>query len=427
MLSCIYQERKIYAFETPDNIRDLSNQRVLLCPGCGAPVIFHRLTEKKRAYFAHKSLSGCTFCDDETEEKKMIKEHWYKRLKELYPSAKIELEEVYFINDKKYISDIVISHSNNQKWALEIVCNNVKEGVWEAKQDYYISSGIQDIWILGYSLHRYGRSDCDTDYEKHRLKFIERAIFEDTDQELVYFDANNEEIVLLPRKTISNINYENTFVTESRYFNNNLFVKEQRYKLTEVSFSNDGDIITPYIDLISKAIEKEKLYEIKNRSQNIKREPKIEVISPYSSQSRPKIDTFTSKLLEDNRRKEKYLFGEGKKDWERLATKLGIRTNNWPDYLNIDLAGFNLLFKFDNRLWQGWIFLEFIKNKDPGTVINPNTIVNYIKSHWPSLLQNTYDNSSNLGNAIYSYLSIIASRNIIADTDTRLFRVHNTF
>lgn len=160
MLSAIYKNQKVYAFET-----EKEENKIFFCECCNSEVILKKGLSKLH-HFAHKSNTECIYKTNESEEHLHIKEEIYKSLLNFNFIKNLEMEK--FLGNA--ISDIYFE-KNNQKIAVEIQLSNLtKEKIIERTLRYK-EKDIHVIWIHSYKqfLNRINLEDktiCLKDWEK---------------------------------------------------------------------------------------------------------------------------------------------------------------------------------------------------------------------------------------------------------------------
>ena len=186
-LSAQWGERRVtIGVDAPDELRRLSNARLLTCPGCGALVILHAGTVRTH-HFAHLPGSICSApqTEPETEEHRAGKLLLARWLRACLPHAQIVVEAhiqetnqradilvVLPVQDASplsggsgtpgdsggYLQDKTVNRfvargqtflPLQQRIAIEYQCANMQAKEWRRRHHLYRSAGIQDLWILG--------------------------------------------------------------------------------------------------------------------------------------------------------------------------------------------------------------------------------------------------------------------------------------
>lgn len=132
----------------PDELRRLSNARLLTCPGCGSSVILHAGTVRAH-HFAHLPGAVCTApqTEPETEEHRAGKLLIAQWLRICLPAADIIVEA--HIPETNQRADVLVIVSQQQRIAIEYQCANMTAREWRRRHELYRSVDIQDLWLLG--------------------------------------------------------------------------------------------------------------------------------------------------------------------------------------------------------------------------------------------------------------------------------------
>jgi hypothetical protein len=186
-LSAQWGERRVtIGVDAPDELRRLSNARLLTCPGCGALVVLHAGTVRTH-HFAHLPGSVCSApqTEPETEEHRAGKLLIARWLRACLPDAQIVVEAHIIETNQRADILIVLPVQNaslpsvgletpsgsegylqdktvnrfvargqtflplQQRIAIEYQCANMQAKEWRRRHQLYRSVGIQDLWILG--------------------------------------------------------------------------------------------------------------------------------------------------------------------------------------------------------------------------------------------------------------------------------------
>ena len=174
----------------PEELRRLSNDRLLTCPGCGSPVILHAGTVRAH-HFAHLPGTVCNSpqTEPETEEHRAGKLLIAQWLRICLPDADIIVEaHIPETNQRADVlvvlsphqprlnfsaSDAASTHTaslpvaspdlqakpnapfasvppaREQRIAIEYQCANMTAREWRRRHQLYRRAGIQDLWLLG--------------------------------------------------------------------------------------------------------------------------------------------------------------------------------------------------------------------------------------------------------------------------------------
>lgn len=195
LLSARYGERQVtIGVDGSDELRRLSNARLLVCPGCKAPLVLHA-GHLRAHHFAHLPGAVCSVpqTEPETPEHRAGKLLLARWLRQCLPDAQITVEAhivetnqradllvvlpillptqsappVREGNDgpgpnpasgQSYLQDKTVNRfvareqaflPLQQRVAIEYQCANMTAREWRRRHQLYRNAGIQDLWILG--------------------------------------------------------------------------------------------------------------------------------------------------------------------------------------------------------------------------------------------------------------------------------------
>lgn len=176
---------------TEELLRYQSKNKQLFCPECNSRVRFAS-GEQVTAHFKHVNKQDCSYdWEPETEEHlrgKVLIRNW---LVKQYPEAQVEFE--YKIHETSQRADVMAIFPSGEKIAFEMQCSRIQGSVWKERHNLYKSANIRDIWIIGQSVHRYGKTEGQIDTQKHQLVSLVTAIYEEMDS-VFFLDTVNETI-----------------------------------------------------------------------------------------------------------------------------------------------------------------------------------------------------------------------------------------
>ena len=173
----------------PEELRRLSNARLLTCPGCGSPVILHAGTVRAH-HFAHLPGTVCNSpqTEPETEEHRAGKLLIAQWLRACLPDSDIIVEaHIPETNQRADVLVVLSPHqprlnfstpyavstttsvpaaapdlqakpnikpsvsmpAREQRIAIEYQCANMTAREWRRRHQLYRRAGIQDLWLLG--------------------------------------------------------------------------------------------------------------------------------------------------------------------------------------------------------------------------------------------------------------------------------------
>lgn len=182
-----------------DELRSLGRAKSIICPDCGATMNVRAGT--KTPHFYHIRGTNCTnlFSEPETEEHLKGKLAIYEYLKENFPNHEVELE--YRVEETKQRSDVMLLLNTGEKVAFEFQCSSISYDAIMERRYLYKNANVVDIWVFGDSVHKYGVSNKKEDKWKHRLKGMEKAVYEQEDK-LWYLDVITNQVRVLDEYAI---------------------------------------------------------------------------------------------------------------------------------------------------------------------------------------------------------------------------------
>ena len=189
-------QRVTIGLTPPDELRRLSNARLLTCPGCGSPVILHAGSVRAH-HFAHLPGAICSApqSEPETEEHRAGKLLLAQWLRACLPDADIVVEahipetnqradilvvlsphqprlnfnaqtfpirdlaasathapspaNAPHVQDRTHTRFVAPVATKSQRIAIEYQCANMPAKEWRRRHQLYRNAGIQDLWLLG--------------------------------------------------------------------------------------------------------------------------------------------------------------------------------------------------------------------------------------------------------------------------------------
>lgn len=137
-------------------LRTLSDDHLLICPHCRAPLILKAGVVRVH-HFAHVSLTACAAADHEPESDshRQGKLLLYRRFRQGAAFAALE----YHLSHTDQRADVFIQTADGQRYALEFQQANNTVARWLERHRLYRSIGISDVWFLGQVRHQERQSD----------------------------------------------------------------------------------------------------------------------------------------------------------------------------------------------------------------------------------------------------------------------------
>jgi competence protein CoiA len=77
--------------------------------------------------------------------------------------------------------------------AFEMQCSRIQGAIWKERHLLYQKAGIKDFWILGNSVHNYGKTEGQEDPFKHQFISLASAIYNEENY-ILFLDTNTETI-----------------------------------------------------------------------------------------------------------------------------------------------------------------------------------------------------------------------------------------
>lgn len=181
-----------------ERLRTLSDSRLLLCPDCDAPLIFKNCSTKN-SHFCHESKE-CShpFSEAESNEHETGKLAIYDWLGSISDRDNdIVLERHLSLTNQR--SDIFSLSMNT---AFEFQCSPIQDSTWLKRRTLYKSANVHDIWILGYSMHKYVHPN---NIYQHKLNSLELAFLNEYGFLLYYDTLTHVFVFILPEHSYKNI------------------------------------------------------------------------------------------------------------------------------------------------------------------------------------------------------------------------------
>lgn len=185
----MYKSKTVTVYEnSPEELKTWSLNKNLLCPDCG-DVVFFRKGERISSHFSHeKKQCSAPFSEPESIEHEKGKSELREWLLSQEERENVSLEERIVTTNQR--ADIFVHPS---KTAVEFQCSPIQQHTWERRCKLYESVGIQSIWILGYSMHKYAHP---TNRYTHKLNQLEKAILSKYGC-IYYYDVLSHQFILL--------------------------------------------------------------------------------------------------------------------------------------------------------------------------------------------------------------------------------------
>lgn len=150
--ACCDGRRVTVGLEPAEELRALSDERRLTCPGCGGAVVLHAGAVRAH-HFAHLPGAVCSLpqTEPETEEHRAGKLLLARWLRERLPESEIVVEA--FLPETGQRADVLAlvpeSGRSPRRIAFEYQCANLSAREWRRRSRLYRAANIEDLWILG--------------------------------------------------------------------------------------------------------------------------------------------------------------------------------------------------------------------------------------------------------------------------------------
>jgi len=334
-------------------LRYQSKNKQLFCPECKSQVLFAS-GEQVTAHFKHVNKQDCSYdWELETEEHlrgKILIRNW---LIKQYPEAQVEFE--YKIHETNQRADVMAIFPTGEKIAFEMQCSRIQGSVWKERHNLYKSANIRDIWIIGQSVHRYGKTEGQVDKQKHQLVSLVAAIYDEMDS-IFFLDTVNETIKGLYEHNFKYWHSETILCSDEENFD---LMEAKIFKQVIGTDKIRDDFKKWYIKKKEDELEERQLKEEEKRNEAIRREREKQRVLIYEQRRNEYLTKLNHFQLDDIQRdinkKETALF-------ERLLEKHQYNDSNFPGVFNVFTA-YNHLISTPHCLWQLWIFDRFIYHK----------------------------------------------------------------
>ncbi|WP_404459774.1 competence protein CoiA [Sutcliffiella horikoshii] len=347
---------KLNPIETEEEeLRLLSKSKMLFCPECLTVARFAS-GEQVTAHFKHVQSPDCTYdSEPETEEHlkgKMQIRNW---LVKRYPEVYVEFE--YKIKETNQRADVIAIFPDGKRVAFEMQCSKIQGSVWKERHALYKKAGIQDFWILGNSVHKYGKTEGKEDRDKHQLLSLASTIYQ-TQGAVLFLNTNS-------------ISVRGLYKHKFKYMHSDTIMKidEEIYSLEVAKIYKNfigtdaikDDFKTWYVEKLKKEKEAKEQEEKFKREQERQEREYEEFLILKEKKREEYLADLNSTTLEQVKTK---MTNNEKELFERLLKKHGYNDANFPGIFNV-FTDYNYMFHSPPQLWQLWIYDKYIYRKNP--------------------------------------------------------------
>lgn len=307
MLTALHKNQLITIFSFDlETMKHLSEKKELLCPDCQDVLLFKQCN-RKQSHFSHvKKDCSFPFSEPESIEHETGKQKIFEWLQQNFKQEECHLEQ--FISLTKQRADTFVS---SHSLAVEFQCSPIQEKTWSKRHDLYKQASIWDIWILGYSMHKYYK---ETSCYEHKLNPLEETILKHQ-HKIIYFDVlTNQFVFLFVEKKHKN------YWTGKEYF----------FKAEELLFHDKYGIVSKFDFFIHNQKKRKQFSEnerdkAKETSQLIK-ETKKTLNAPKVLATKKQINYIKHLLYQNNKKIPYKLHGLLKEEATVLIKKLANET-----------------------------------------------------------------------------------------------------
>jgi competence protein CoiA len=395
-----------------EELRLLSRSKMLFCPECQSVLRFASGVQVS-AHFKHDHNSDCSYdSEPETEEHIQGKIQIRNWLVQNYPDAHVEFE--YKIVETNQRADVIAIFPNGEKIAFEMQCSKIQGSVWKERHQLYEKSGIKDYWILGQSVHKYGKSNGEVDTDKHQLISLASEIY-NLQNSLVFLDTKTSIIKGL---------YSHN--KETWHSDTILLIKEVEYPINEAiifkEFIATQNIKKDYDRWLKQKIENEKWMEKRKEDERLKKEEYEQAIKLKEKKELERLEqhlealnlTTIDSIKQQMTKNEKNLF-------EQLLWKHEYNDETFPGIFKVHTLH-NYLIKTPFQLWQFWIYDRYIHNKKESRkkVWIPTIQEEFYKMYSKGIFRlNTESQLPHFSFAIYNYIEQLNTIGIMISLSSR--------
>jgi len=188
LLTATLNGKTIYVSDFDDAyLKQASEQKQLYCPDCQEVIIFKSCNGRQNHFAHHNSDCSYPLSEPESLEHQTGKEAIFQWLRQQFGYEDSFIERK--VEQTNQRSDTFVLSINT---AVEFQCSPIQAKTWDVRHSLYESASIIDIWILGYSMHKYVNGHL----YHHKLNQLEERMYE-TYGKIVYYDVLTHQFVFL--------------------------------------------------------------------------------------------------------------------------------------------------------------------------------------------------------------------------------------
>ncbi|MCC7206456.1 MAG: hypothetical protein IT323_04075 [Anaerolineae bacterium] len=158
--------------DTPEeNLRALSDGRLLRCVHCGAPLVL-KAGPIRVHHFAHANLSACAGSEPETESHRAGK----LRLFEHFRAGALDAAMEFAVADTGQRADVYVCTAG-ARYALEFQQANNTAEQWAERHAAYRRAGLADVWFLGQVRYQPARGEVVRSISPYDPRPVPRDVY----------------------------------------------------------------------------------------------------------------------------------------------------------------------------------------------------------------------------------------------------------
>ncbi|MGJ7910347.1 competence protein CoiA [Neobacillus sp. LXY-1] len=299
-----------------EELLELRRLEQFYCPICGEPVVL-KLGDQRIFHFAHQNKHCCSECHEgETIYHMKGKLQLFQWIK----SQGIPCVLEYYDKDLKQRPDVMFTY-NGHRYALEFQCSMISEELFIKRTTYYLQNGYSPLWIV--SLPNIKKK------KKNQLSLTNFAY--------LFLQLTSNYIYQIP-----------VYCPETKVFHLLQSLKPYSIKNT----------FTQQVQFPLNTIKIENLLSPKQSRSQVSMTGWVNELEQYNRNWALRSDTIRNPFLCELYRHNLNLF--------LLPPELGLPVPH------------SFFIQTPPVIWQSYLFLDFIKNKEPGALISIKEIYGHV-------------------------------------------------